>query len=101
MGNPVDQLPEILGTIREAAEAAGRGDQRFDIGFHAGMLYVGDPPEGSRATLSGSPETIAEPLRRAADAGANVLHLRFVNRSRDELLDQMAAFGRDVAPLLT
>ena len=100
MGNPIEQLPEILGTIHEAAEAAGRGDEHFDIGFHAGLLYVGQPPEGSRATLSGSAEAIAEPLRRAAEAGANVFHLRFVNRSRDELLDQMAAFGQDVAPLL-
>jgi alkanesulfonate monooxygenase SsuD/methylene tetrahydromethanopterin reductase-like flavin-dependent oxidoreductase (luciferase family) len=100
MGNPIDQLPEIIGTIRQAAEEAGRGDTRFDIGFHGGIIYLGQPPEGTQATLTGSPQEVADHLRRAAEAGANVLHLRFANRSKEELLDQMAAFGAEVAPLL-
>ena len=100
MGNPLEQLPEIIATIRQAAEEAGRGDTRFDIGFHGGILYLGEPPEGSRATLSGTAEQVAERLRQVAAAGANVLHLRFANRSKAELLDQMAAFGAEVAPLL-
>jgi hypothetical protein len=33
MGNPVDQYGEIISTIRESAEASGRGDTRFDIGY--------------------------------------------------------------------
>jgi hypothetical protein len=32
--------------------------------------------------------------------GAHHLQIRFRSRSREELLDQMAAFGRDVGPLL-
>ena len=38
MGNPISQFPEIIGTIQRAAEEAGRGDERFDIGFMASML---------------------------------------------------------------
>ncbi len=102
MGNPVSQLPEIIETIQASAEKAGRAGHRFDIGFHAGMLYVGDAPSVERGpTLSGTPEQIAEQLRTAIAAGANALHLRFFNRSKSELLDQMEAFGSEVAPLLS
>ena len=45
-------------------------------------------------------ERIAESLREAYDLGCNVLHLHFRSRDRDEYADQLAAFGRDVAPLL-
>ena len=102
MGNPIDQLPEIIATIEREAEGAGRGAHHFDIGYHAGIIYVGDPPEdaGPRSN-SGSAEQIAANLRGAIDAGANTLHLRFFNRSLAELLDQMDAFGAEVAPLLT
>ena len=34
------------------------------------------------------------------DLGCNVLYLHFRSRDRHELVDQLAAFGRDVAPLL-
>jgi probable F420-dependent oxidoreductase len=101
MGNPIEQFPEIMSTIALAAEEAGRGDQSFDIGYMSG-IYVGDLPfDPARPTLAGKPDEIAESLRRATAAGANVLHVRFANRSRSELLDQMEAFGRDVAPLVT
>jgi probable F420-dependent oxidoreductase len=100
MGNPISQFPEIIGTIQRAAEEAGRGDERFDIGFMA-IVHLGDLSfDPGRPTLSGKPDEIIEPLREATAAGANVLHLRFANRSREELLDQMEAFGRDVAPHL-
>jgi len=100
MGNPISQFPEIIGTIHRAAEEAGRGDERFDIGYMA-SVYLGDLSfDPGRPTLAGKPDEIIEPLREATAAGANVLHLRFANRSRDELLDQMEAFGRDVAPHL-
>ena len=43
MGNPLDTYPEIISTINEAAEEAGRGDTTFDIGWMPGMFYVGEP----------------------------------------------------------
>jgi alkanesulfonate monooxygenase SsuD/methylene tetrahydromethanopterin reductase-like flavin-dependent oxidoreductase (luciferase family) len=100
MGNPLEQLPDIVATIRQAADEAGRGDEHFDVGFHSGVIHVGTPPDGAdgRPLVAGSPEQVCESLRRATAAGANVLHVRFFNRSLSELLDQMEAFGRDVAP---
>jgi probable F420-dependent oxidoreductase len=100
MGNPLEQLPDIIATIRREADEAGRGDEHFDVGFHPGVIHVGklpDPADG-RPSVAGSPDEVCDSLRRATAAGANVLHVRFFNRSRSELLDQMEAFGRDVAP---
>jgi len=100
MGNPLEQLPDITATIRRAAEEAGRGDHHFDVGFHPGVIYVGKLPDlaDGRPSVAGSPEQVCESLRQATAAGANVLHVRFFNRSLSELLDQMEIFGRDVAP---
>jgi alkanesulfonate monooxygenase SsuD/methylene tetrahydromethanopterin reductase-like flavin-dependent oxidoreductase (luciferase family) len=65
------------------------------------VLYVGEPAwdVGDR-TISGSPDYVAERLNEFADMGVSHLQIRFRNRSLGELLDQMDAFGGDVAPLL-
>ena len=53
-----------------------------------------------RFSLIGEPDRIADGLRRWGAMGADHLQVRFRSRSLDELLDQLAAFGRDVIPLL-
>ncbi len=99
--NPHDSYPDLIAGIHAAAEKAGRGDQRFDIGIMPPWMYIGDPPDGiGPHQLSGSPDQIAEELRRERDLGANVFHLKFRGRDRNEYLDQIDAFGRDVAPLV-
>ena len=84
-----------------SAEEAGRGDALFDIGIMPGWAYIGEPPEDLvGAWLTGSPERIAEELRADREVGANVFHLKFRSRTLDEYLDQLAAFGEEVRPLL-
>ena len=101
MGAPRDQYPEIIDTIRRSAEEAERGDARFDIGIMPGWAYIGDPPDDlPPAWLTGSPERIAEELRTDRETGANVFHLKFRGRTLEEYLDQLAAFGAEVRPLL-
>jgi hypothetical protein len=64
-------------------------------------MYVGEPSwDVGQWCLTGKPERIAESLRAAHDFGCSVLHVRFRSRSCDELCDQLAAFGSEVAPLL-
>jgi probable F420-dependent oxidoreductase len=76
-------------------------DHPLDIGAITEPLYIGTPMwEIDGEVLSGSPEFIAESLREFAAMGVNHLQLRFRNRSLAELLDQMRAFGSQVAPLL-
>lgn len=71
------------------------------IGAIAEPLYVGEPGwEVGRRTLSGAPERIAQSLREYRAMGVDQIQVRFRSRGCDELRDQMAAFGTDVAPLL-
>lgn len=101
MGAARDQYPEIINTIRQTAEQAGRSDALFDIGIMPGWTYIGDPPKDlPPAWLTGNPEQIAEELRADRAAGANVFHLKFRGRTIDEYLDQLAAFGEQVRPML-
>ena len=45
MANPLEQFAEIRATIQASAEAQGRGDTRFDIGWMPPWMYVGTAPE--------------------------------------------------------
>lgn len=71
------------------------------IGAITEPLYVGEPGWSvGRRTLAGKPEELAASLREYAAIGVHQIQVRFRSRSVDELTDQMAAFGADVAPHL-
>jgi len=50
--------------------------------------------------ITGDANRIAESFNEFGAMGVNQLQVRFKARSCDELLDQMEAFGSEVAPLL-
>jgi hypothetical protein len=101
MGNGADQYPDIVATIRRAAEEAGRGDAPLDIGYMPGWSYLtGPPPDGLPPTMINGPEALAADIRRAREAGANVIHLKVRGRTLAEYLDQLDAFAADVVPLV-
>ncbi len=78
-----------------------RGDDPIDLGTITEFLYVGEPSwDVGDQTLSGDPAMLAERLNEFGAMGVNHLQVRFRNRSLAELLDQMDAFARDVAPHL-
>jgi probable F420-dependent oxidoreductase len=99
-GTPRAQMPDAVAYLREHRERAV-GDEPIDIGTITEVLYVGEPgwDVGSHV-LSGKPDHIAERLRAFGTMGVNHLQVRFRNRSLEELLDQLDAFGAEVAPLL-
>jgi probable F420-dependent oxidoreductase len=99
-GTPRAQMPEAIAYLRDHREST-LGDEPIDIGAITEVLYVGDPGwEVGRHVVSGKPDHIAERLRELGAMGVNHVQVRFRNRSLQELLDQMDAFGAEVAPLL-
>ena len=78
-----------------------RPGEPIDLGINAEPIYLGEPSfEVESWTLTGSPDHVAERLRRYRKLGVNHMQLRFRSRSAEELLDQIAQFGSDVAPQL-
>ncbi|WP_240678185.1 LLM class F420-dependent oxidoreductase [Streptomyces griseoviridis] len=99
-GDPRDRLPAQLARIRELRERAGV-EGPFTTGAITEPLYVGTPAHDvGRRTLSGPPQALAASLRAYREMGVDQIQVRFRSRGRAELIDQMAAFGADVAPHL-
>ena len=64
-------------------------------------MYVGTPSwDVGPGTVTGEPEVLADSIRDVAAMGVTHMGLRFRSRSCDELIDQIAAFSRDVVPLV-
>lgn len=99
-GDPRDRLPAQIARLASLRAEAGVGEP-LTIGAITEPLYVGEPGwEVGRRALSGPPEALAASLREYGAMGVHQIQVRFRSRSRDELTDQMAAFGADVAPHL-
>lgn len=101
-GTPRNEMPAQIAYLLEHRRRT-RGDDPIDLGttIAPDFLYVGTPAwDVGERTISGSGERIADSLNEFGAMGVNHLQIRFRSRSLDELLDQMAAFQRDVAPHL-
>lgn len=100
-GDPRDRLPAQIDRLLRLREEAGV-EEPITVGAITEPLYVGAPGwEVGRRTLSGSPEELAESLRAYGEMGVHQIQVRFRSRSRTELIDQIHAFGAEVAPRLT
>jgi probable F420-dependent oxidoreductase len=99
-GTPRDEMPASIAYLLEHRRRTV-GDDPIDLGAHSDLLYVGTPTwdVGSR-TVSGSPTAIAERIRELGTMGVRHVQVRFRSRDLQEQLDQMAAFGAEVGPLL-
>ncbi|MEV1078267.1 TIGR03619 family F420-dependent LLM class oxidoreductase [Streptomyces sp. NPDC050211] len=99
-GDPRDRLPAQIARIRQLRQEAGV-EGPFTVGAIAEPLYVGTPAwDVGRRTLTGPPDALAESLRAYRAMGVDQIQVRFRSRSRSELIDQIAAFGADIAPHL-
>ncbi|MCK7626252.1 TIGR03619 family F420-dependent LLM class oxidoreductase [Streptomyces sp. RS10V-4] len=99
-GDRRDQLPRQIGTVRRLRAEAGVAEP-IEIGAIAEPVYVGKPGwDTGRRTLTGAPERIAASLREYAAMGVDQIQVRLRSRDRAELVEQVAAFGAEVGPLL-
>jgi probable F420-dependent oxidoreductase len=96
-----DRLPAQLAFIRDERRRHHGADLPIEIGGTSPWLYVGTPGfDVGENACTGSPAAIAENLRALGALGVQHVSVRFRSRSCEELLDQIAAFGAEVAPLL-
>ena len=99
-GTPRADMPDQIAYLLEHRRQV-RGDEPIDLGTITEFLYIGDPTwDVGDGTLSGAPTPIADRLNDFGAMGVSHLQIRFRSRSLSELLDQMDAFHRDVAPNL-
>ncbi|OIK07385.1 TIGR03619 family F420-dependent LLM class oxidoreductase [Streptomyces monashensis] len=99
-GDPRERLPARIARIRRLREEAGV-EGAFTVGAITEPLYVGRAGwEVGRRTLTGAPEEIAASLRAYRAMGVDQIQVRFRSRSRAELVEQITAFGAEVAPRL-
>jgi probable F420-dependent oxidoreductase len=99
-GTPRDEMPGQIAYLLEHRKRT-IGDEPIDLGSITEFLYVGEPGwDVGEQTLSGPPDLLVEKLNDFGAMGCSHLQIRFRNRSLQELLDQMDAFHRDVAPHL-
>ena len=99
-GDPRDRLPAQIAKLRRLRAEAGV-EEPITVGAITEPLYVGEPAwDVGRRTLTGSPERLAESLRAYRAMGVDQIQVRFRSRSRSELIDQITAFGAEVAPHL-
>lgn len=95
--------PALIGTLRRLRDEL-RGGAPIDVGGLAEFLYVGTPPEElvlPPNTQSGPADKVAAYVQTFVDAGVGQVQVRFPARSAEELCDQIAAFGEEVAPLVS
>ncbi|MEV7726931.1 LLM class F420-dependent oxidoreductase [Streptomyces sp. NPDC087917] len=99
-GDPRDRIPAQIARLRELRAEAGNSEP-VEIGAITEALYVGEPGwDTGRRALTGKAEALAESLRAYRALGVDQIQVRFRSRDRDELTDQITAFGAEVAPLL-
>jgi probable F420-dependent oxidoreductase len=97
-GTPRAELPAAIAFIR-AQRAKTRGDAPIEVGAISQFFYVGQPGfDVGPNTLTGPPDRLAASLRELKAMGVNHCGVRFRARSADEMVDQIAAFGAEVAP---
>jgi len=86
--------------LAQRAKAGRDGD--FMVGHITPFMYVGTPGwDVGEGVFTGGADEIADKVLAGTAKGVNQLQVRFKSRSCAELCDQLAAFARDVAPLLT
>jgi probable F420-dependent oxidoreductase len=100
-GTPRDEMAAAMAFLLEHRKQT-IGDEPIDLGAHSDLLYVGTPTwdVGSR-TVSGDATRIADRLNELGAMGVSHVQVRFRSRALQEHLDQIAAFGAEVLPLLS
>lgn len=98
-GPPEQGMAWGIAEINRMRQSVGLADKPFAMGGMA-RIYVGDPGWDLGPAVTGKPDAIAESLLEQARLGVTHVAMKIPSRSANELVDQISAFGSEVAPLL-
>jgi probable F420-dependent oxidoreductase len=98
-GPPEGGMPTAIATLHRLRDEAGRhGPFVISGGINA---YVGKPSfDVPEWTVLGEPDELAAAARDLVALGVSHIAVRIPSRSCDEHVEQIAAFGEEVAPLV-
>jgi probable F420-dependent oxidoreductase len=98
-GPPEGGMAAAIATLGRLRDEAGREGPFVVSGGVS--LYVGQPGfDVPDWTVTGEPDKLAAAVRDQVALGVNHIAVRIPSHSCEEHIDQIAAFGRDVAPLV-
>lgn len=95
-----DELGGKIRFLASLAEKAGRNPASISVCFSADLGFDYGADGSKRRTLSGSPEQIAEDIRRYTEVGVDYFLFSYRSGSINEALESMERFATDIKPLV-
>lgn len=99
-GLEAEDMAELIDSLRDMTEEAGRPRDAVDVIFSANLSF-GDQSTGPRPTMTGSPEDIAADIVLYQQVGVNHFIFRFRADEPEHTLHDMERFAKDVRPQLS
>jgi probable F420-dependent oxidoreductase len=97
---PFDRMEEGLRTLREECKRAGRRFEELEITLRAGTSIRRERSPGERRPMTGTPEEIAEDIRRYQALGVSTILIETRQRDLEDMIQIHEAFARDIRPAI-
>ena len=95
-----DELKSKIQLLASLTEKAGRDPASIKTCFSTDLGFDYGADNSERRTLSGSPEQIAQDIRRYAEVGVSYFLFSYRSGSVTEVLESMEQFASEVRPLV-
>ena len=95
-----DELKNKIQLLASLTEKAGRDPASIKTCFSTDLGFDNGADSSERRTLSGSPEQIAQDIRRYAEVGVEYFLFSYRSGSVTEVLESMEQFATEVRPLV-
>ena len=95
-----DELKSKIQLLASLTEKAGRDPASIKTCFSTDLGFDYGADNSERRTLSGSPEQIAQDIRRYAEVGVEYFLFSYRSGSVTEVLESMEQFASEVRPLV-
>ena len=95
-----DELKNKIQLLASLTEKAGRDPASIKTCFSTDLGFEYGVDSSERRTLSGSPEQIAQDIRRYAEVGVGYFLFSYRSGSVTEVLESMEQFATEVRPLV-